>query len=278
MTDDDALADQIKNSLKSIIYGNLKNADSELFKPTINELTDEEEVPSYDMSVFVKNPNVYKQQTNMNFTAENIPGWTTPEGYSAPGLTVGWGSAKNVEGVAEDCMFQTWGATYRVEQTISDLPAGVYTIRYAYGDRDNQEIEDTYAYATTSDGSEFQGGMIPGIGQAFPFISNDAQTCTIEDVVVADGILTIGVNAGDGSHTFFNEVRVLMTGAAAGFDYGKAYEEVMTGVEPTTKTAKVRAIQLFDLNGRRISTAKKGVVIIQKQMSDGSIKVEKVIK
>ena len=28
----------------------------------------------------------------------------------------------------------------------------------------------------------------------------------------------------------------------------------------------------------RISTAKKGVVIIQKQMSDGSIKVEKVIK
>ena len=278
LTDDDVLAENIKNRLKSIIYGELKNAGSELFKPTINELTDEEEVPSYDMSVFVKNPNVYKQQTNMNFTAENIPGWTTPEGYSAPGLTVGWGSAKNVEGVAEDCMFQTWGATYRVEQTISDLPAGVYTIRYAYGDRDNQEIEDSYAYATTSDGSEYQGGMIPGIGQAFPFVVNDNQCSIIEDVVVADGVLTIGVNAGDGSHTFFNEVRVLMTGAAAGFDYGKAYEEVMTGVEPTTKTAKVRAIQLFDLNGRRISTAKKGVVIIQKQMSDGSIKVEKVIK
>ena len=278
LTDDDALADQIKNSLKSIIYGNLKNADSELFKPTINELTDEEEVPSYDMSVFVKNPNIYKQQTNMDFTAENVPGWTTPEGYSAPGLTVGWGAPKHVEGVAEDVMFQTWGPTYRVEQTIEDLPVGVYTIKYAFGDRDNQEFEDSYAFATTSDGNEIQGGMIPGIGQAFPFISNDAQTCTIEDVVVADGILTIGVNAGDGSHTFFNEVRLYINGKVDGFDYGKAYEEVMTGVEPTTKTAKVRAIQLFDLNGRRISTAKKGVVIVQKQMSDGSIKVEKVIK
>jgi hypothetical protein len=118
--------------------------------------------------------------------------------------------------------------------------------------------------------------MIPGIGQAFPFVSNDSQTCTIEDITVTDGQLTIGVNAGDGSHTFFNEVRILMTAPVAGFDYAKAYIDGIDDV--ATEASKVRAIELYDLNGRRISKARQGVVLVKKQMSDGTIRTEKVIK
>ena len=215
----------------------------------------------------------------MNFTPENVPGWITPEDYSAPGLTVGWGSPKNIEGVAEDCMFQTWGGAYRVQQTIEDLPAGIYTIKFAFGDRDNQDIEDSYSFAIDSNENEFTGEC-PGIGQAFPFCTNSSQTSLIEDVIVTDGVLTIGVNAGQGSHTFFNEVRLLLT-APATFDYAGEYaklnEQIETGVEAPA-AARVRGIELYDLNGRRIFTAQKGIQIVKKYMSDGTVRIEKVIK
>ena len=100
----------------------------------------------------------------------------------------------------------------------------------------------------------------------------------VEEVVVTDGILTIGVNAGPSSHTFFNEVRVLMTAPATGFEYGTAYNEfVETGVD-APQSATVRGVELYDLNGRRIITAQKGIQIVKKYLNDGSIRMEKVIR
>jgi hypothetical protein len=69
-----------------------------------------------------------------------------------------------------------------------------------------------------------------------------------------------------------------MTGAA-NVDYAKAYEDIAAGIETLegTPAAKVRAIQLFDLNGRRVMKAQKGITIVKKVMSDGSVKTEKVV-
>ena len=39
----------------------------------------------------------------------------------------------------------------------------------------------------------------------------------------------------------------------------------------------MRAIQLFDLNGRRLTKAQKGITIVRKLMSDGSVKTEKIV-
>ena len=275
LTDDDELAEAIKTRIKLIVYGQLKEKDNDLFPPTTNEETGETTTPEYDMTVFVKNPNIYKQEPNMNFTEENVPGWIVPEGFNRPGLTIGWGAAKNVEGVAEDCMFQTWNSSYRVEQTIGDLPAGVYTIQMGFGERqDEASAEDCYIYVQSTSMDEPEQVQAPVIGQAFPFLN-----MSIEGVVVEDGILTIGVNAGNVSHTFFNDVRVWLTAPISeGFDYASAYEEVATGVETAETPAKVRAIQLYDLNGNRITTARKGIVIVKKLMNDGTVRTEKVIK
>lgn len=277
LTDDDALADAIKNRIKAEIYGQLKNADNTVFAPEVDDETLEETTKSYNMTVFVKNPNVYKQQTNMNFTEENVPGWVTPEGYNAPGLTVGWGSPKNVAGVAEDCMFQTWGAAYRAENIITDLPAGIYTLKAGFGERDTATLDETGVYVRTSatpEGEDYeQIAECPSIGQAFPNLNVELP----DAFEVTDGFLVIGVNAQAGTHTFFNSVELTMVGAVSGFPYDKAYEEVMVGVEDA-KTAKVRGLELYDLNGRRIITARKGLVIVKKYMSDGSVKTEKVIK
>ena len=299
LIDDDGLAEAVKLNIKKLLYSDLKSADSKLFATTIDEDTEEEVIPSYDMTVFVKNPNTYKQQPNMNFTAENVPGWITPEGFGAPGLTVGWGQPKNVEGVAEDCMFQTWGPAYRLEQTITDLPAGVYTIKYGFGERnDDASVDNTFAYVKTSETPEVEPveeGEEPNvedrdlnfyatvgaeiIGQAFPFATGN-NPLMIEDVVVVDGQLTIGVNAGQDSHTFFNDVRLLLSNKTNA-DYASAYNEVIgeieTGVD-NAREVRVRGVELYDLNGRRIVSANKGIQIVKKYMSDGTVRIEKVVK
>lgn len=297
LADDDALAENIKNRIRALVYGQLKEADNKMFEATIDEVTLEEVTPAYDMSVFVKNPNIYKQQPNMNFTDENVPGWTTPEGFNRPGLTVGWGQPKQVEGIAEDCMFQTWGSSYRVEQTITDLPAGVYTLTMGFGERDGSganegNLEGSFIYAKTSDtpalvqpaeGEEAEEEQFAGktdvvhIGQSFPFLNS-----SIENIAVTDGVLTIGANAGPKSHTFFNDVRLKLVAPATGFDYAKAYQEAIeiieTGVDGAkVNTAKVIAIQLFDLSGHQVSVARPGVTIVKKYMSDGTIKTEKKV-
>ncbi len=280
LTDDDDLALAIQNKLKVLLYGQLQDPNNQLFAETVDETTLEMVTPTYDMSVFVKNPNIYKQQDNMNFTPENVPGWDTPEGYNRPGLSVGWGQPRGNNEIAEDCMFQTWGSSYRVEQTITNAPVGVYTLKIGFGERMNEDeanFQDSYIYANTSatpEGEIGQTGECPGIGQSFPYAN-----AVIENIVVLDGVITIGANGGPSSHTFFNDVRLLISGAAPGFDYASAYKEILDGVDQTAaKPAEVVAVALYDLNGRRIITAQRGVMIVKKYMSDGTVRVEKVVK
>jgi hypothetical protein len=292
LTDDDVLADKIKARIREIVYGQLKDPANELFKAVIDDVTLEETTPTYDMTVFVKNPNIYKQSANLDYSEEAVPGWVIPEGFARPGLSCGWGATKGTEVIAEDCMFQTWGASYRVEQTITDLPAGVYTLQIGFGERMNEDassnMENSFVYAKYSDTLAPEEGMeedrelnfagtaeCPGIGQTFP-----NHNAIISGLVVTDGILTIGANASQGSHTFLNDVRLLLTGAAS-VDYAALYTEnaqvIETGIE-TAAAPKVRAIELYDLNGRRITSARQGIVLMKKYMSNGTVETVKVVR
>ena len=287
LTDDDELAEKIKNSLKVKIYGQIKDG-ADLF-PVLEDQYDDEGnavTKSYDMTVFVKNPNMYKLQTGTNYTEGSVPGWSVPEGYNAPGLSVGWGSAQGSEEIAEDCMFQTWGGSYRIQQTIEDLPAGVYTLRGGFGERMSEDeapeaLDDTWFFVQTSDmvaNDEYLQEWAGRIGQAFPHATEGGLgSLAIKEVVITDGIVTLGVNACQGSHTFFNDVRIVLTAAATGFDYAKAYEEVLAGIDETTANVKTRAIAIYDLNGRRMMKAERGVNIVKSLMSDGTIRTQKVI-
>ena len=265
LTDDDAIAASLMNRTTVELYGKLKdNADIFKEKELDPDTGEETEVAKeYGMTVFVKNPNVYKQEANMNYTAENVPGWYTPEGYGNPGLTVGWGAPKNLKNVAEDCMFQTWGASYRAEQKIEKLPAGVYSVIFAFGERNSEEDNaESFVYATynTPDGEAMAQDQPKVIGQSFPFASG-ANATRLDGIQVTDGNLTIGVNAGTGSHTFFNEVRLVLTGPAVGFDYAKAYDDAAAGVETVKVSDKVNNGAIYNLSGQRVNSSFKGLVI-----------------
>ena len=283
LDDDDDLAEKIKLRMKEIIFGQLKNADNKLFEAVMDTNILDFVTPTYDLTVFVKNPNMYA--TGITYNAANqlqrtwaVPGWSTPDTLSAPDISTGWGSATYE---VADCMFQTWGGAYCVEQTIVDLPAGVYNIVGGFGERMSESADvESYFYARTSQTPENVIGTdtihAPVIGQTFP-----VDNLTIPNVVVTDGTLTIGAIAGSNSHTFFNQVKLYMAGAATDFDYAQAYDDVIAAIQGVEEIevapATVLGIELYDLNGRRLSKAQKGIVIVKKYMSNGTIVVEKLL-
>ncbi|MBR1415112.1 MAG: hypothetical protein IJ570_04535 [Prevotella sp.] len=284
--DDDNFAEALKNRVKLEFYGKIKNGEDPFAlheDPTTGEMVSD----SYDMTVFVKNPNIYRTNgSSLDFNEDNVPGWVTPEGFSKPGLSTGWSDPSNGNaGIPSDCMFQTWGSSYRVEQTVTDLPAGVYTLKMGFGERMNDDegnMVGSFTYAKTSatpvagEGEEEQFAAtcdVPGIGQSYPVLN-----AIIEGVVVTDGVLTIGANGGSSSHTFFNDVRLLVSGTAAGFDYAAAYDQLLAGIDETVaKDAKVRAVAIYDLNGRQMPKAQKGVNIVKELLSDGTVRTVKVV-
>ena len=309
ISDDENIVDQIKNTLKLKVYEGMKEPDT--FFPELDPIEDPEtgdlilQRQSYDMSVFIKNPNMYSLLPKNGWSEENVPGWVVTKGN--PGFWGtggdGWGNPRNIEGLPEDIAVTVYHSEAQVEQTITDLPVGIYTVTLVGTDWGNQlgeYDEDTetwsgkdalgFVFAKTSDTPE------PAEGAEVDREVNFAATKTIEwanryglgqysmdlehkltDIAVTDGKLTIGFYYGSDSQYFFGDAKLTLTGAAAGFDYGKAIEEIASGVDQPA-TAKVRALQLYDLNGRRIVTAQKGIQIVKKMMSDGTVKTQKVIK
>lgn len=274
ITDDDEVVEKLKQNIKMALYKKIMDGDAALFAEDPNT----GEKPAYDMSVFFKNPNTYAFHLGDGLNEENVPGWTV-DGTGA-GITHLWtGGTHDTKGIADDVAFFGQGIV-KLEQTISDLPAGVYTVILDAtcwtwnSDGTKADCTDAYAYCKTSANEEgtFAGQVqMDNYGQY-----SGHHDMVMENVVVTDGQLTIGVQYNDKAQYVFDKiVAINMTAPAAGVNYADLYA---TGIDATAATAQVKAIELFDLNGQRIPAAKKGVVIVKKIMSDGTVQTQKVIK
>ena len=105
----------------------------------------------------------------------------------------------------------------------------------------------------------------------------------LTDVEVRDGQLTIGVNWANviPAQFMFDAVKIYLTGAAPGFDYATAYEDmkkIVDEIDAAAAAATVKSVEIFDINGAQLPVAKKGVNIVKKTMSDGTIITEKIVK
>ena len=279
LDDNDELAEEVKNYIKADVYGKLKDGENIFQKIDNSDPENPETVAAtIDMSVFVKNPNMY----SLEYSTE-VPGWTTvsgnPAAWSSWDGNVSHGTKTPY--VEDCCIYLQWHQQARVEQTITDLPAGIYTVQFNANDN-SAESEGTVVYVQTSEtpaveeGAEFDVNVnAAGWAQ----VDNSGWDREVTDIVVTDGVLTLGFKSGSTSQPFLEYVKVLMK-APANVDYSALYTEAAAaGIETLegTPAAKVRAIELFDLNGRRVMKAQKGLNIVKKVMSDGSVKTEKVI-
>lgn len=274
--DDDELAEKVKNNLKAALYKKI-NAGENLFPE------DEQTglAQTHDLSVFVKNPNVYAPAFTMA-----IPGWTNLKGNAEAWSSWGPNPTHNANtAYPEDVAFHPgWHAEATTEQTITDLPAGIYNIVFKCRDHSGDITEEvfSYVYVKISSTPDVEEGAdmdkdINTAGWAKVTHQDGMADIEIPNIIVEDGMLTLGCTWSNLSQAFLDDVHIYLTGKAD-VDYSALYDEVATGVDKAAATAKVRAIELYDLNGQRIPVAKKGVVIVKKQMSDGTVKMEKVIK
>lgn len=210
LDEEEWLVDEMKQSIKKDIYKKLSKADNTLFDPIIDEATLEEITPAYNMNIFVENPNIYKWgYSDKDFS---VPGWYVENAN----VSTGWVNYDSWE-VPADAMFSNWGNFFEVAQSIGDLPAGTYTVKFAVGERQEDTYTDSKAYVYT--GNEEYYADIDYIGQTFPEFSVNNGIVTIKNVVVTDGWMQFGVLAESGSHLFFNEVQLLLTAPAPGYAY-----------------------------------------------------------
>ena len=278
LDDSDELAEELKKFVKAEMYGKLKD-NTNIFETVDNSDPENPETKavSYDMTVFVKNPNLYARE----YSTE-VPGWTTISGNPTAWSSWDGNVSHNTKTpyVEDCCIYLQWHASCMVEQTITDLPAGVYTINF--NANDNSDTSDgTLVYVKKSDTPVVEEGaeINPDVNfAAYAQVDKSGWERLIEGVTVTDGVLTLGFKSGSTSQPFLNEVHILLTGAA-NVNYSDLYNEVITNIgETVSSDNKVRAIELYDLNGRRITKAQKGLVIVKKVMSDGTIRTQKVVK
>lgn len=289
--DNDEISAAIMKRATFEIYKDLASGESQLFTPSAdadgNEIT-----PSYDLSVFIKNPNAYGPAKSAE-----VPGWTATQGSVVAWSS--WGDDSHnslLPDYPQDCSIHAgWhpngekGAI--VEQTIENLPAGIYNVQLRCWEN-GEKPEDTsiptvgfsFGFAKTSDVLDPERD--PETGELTEDFDPDLHTSgattststLIEGLEVIDGKLTIGYHYGNKSQAFLEDSWIYLVGASTTFpSYADAYQELLTNIDAATP-AKTRAIELYDMNGRRISTARKGIVIVKKLMSDGSVNTQKVVK
>ena len=273
VTDDDELANAMKKTITTYLYERLAGDAGDLFSEEETENGTVKNGP--DMTVFVKNPNMYALLPSNGINPENTPGWEKIDGnmglYGSGGN--GWGNPRNIEGLPEDCAFTIYQANTRAEQTITDLPAGNYIVTLYGSDWGNKKKDDGsgvdamgFVYAKTSDTPAVEEGAEEDRDINF------AATATCEyagqyqmnrahelEVTVVDGKLTIGMQFCSDSQYFFGDVKLRLVGPAEGVDYTAELQKLLTGVE-TVKTAANSTV-IYDLQGRRVAQPTKGLYI-----------------
>jgi hypothetical protein len=271
--DNDEIAEAIIKKANQIILADLAGEGTLFAGATVDD-EGNEVGPSYDLSVFAKNPNIYGPANSTE-----VPGWTNVTGNGFAWSS--WDGATNHSAntpYPEDCQIHAgWHPSNGAisQQTIENLPAGIYTVKIQCSDNNSPWSEGTCAFVKTSATPELEEEET--LDPDVHYYSYIAASGDLENIEVLDGKLTVGFNFGPGSQAFLNDVEIWMTAPADGHNYAGDYAEFNTDIT-AAKPAKVRALEMFDLNGRRISSARKGLVIVKKVMSDGTVKTQKVVK
>lgn len=273
--DDDDAAEAIINRAKLTILKNIE-------KLSLGEYQEDENLEetfvsneTYDLTVFAKNPNIY-----IPAKTTEVPGWTKVRG-NAYGWTSWDGNANHSDNTAypeDGSLHAGWhpnpGAI--VEQTITGLPAGLYQIKVTSSDNNSPVSEGTETFIKLSD------TPAPNTAESEEFDLNahtaDHQPASgtyTYQVEIKDGLVTVGMAYGTGSQAFLNGIEIILIGKAKEVDYEK---EFTNGIDSKTAAPVVRDIKVFDLNGRRQVVAKKGLNIVKKTLSDGTVVTEKIVK
>lgn len=313
ISDDDLLAAKLMKIATAKYYTAMIDPakKEKFFEAQYDEEGEEISNGTYDFSFFLKNSNIYIQTAQEQIAqslelvsdeeAEHTvyqgaacPGWTFEDVQGWSTWSTGWSDHKSADYPVE-AMASNWNGSYTIKQSIENLPAGLYILKGGVSERDTYH-EDSYFFWQTSNDDDIVMMSVPNAGQTFPNLNmssarinaffNEGNEVTEDEegnpidpaedeyLEILDGKLTIGAHASTSdSHIFINNFAIYLVGGADNFDYKQAIE---TGIE-NVKSDKLVNVAVYDLNGRQIVRAAKGVNIVKRTYGDGSVKVGKYL-
>lgn len=159
-----------------------------------------------DLTCLINYPNMRTSSTEPSDSV-GFGSWGAHEGiYKADTLQGGWkyAIATSAKYVANRYMrgmtcMQLWAGavnTIDINQKITDLPNGLYTVSAMFNTTTGRE-NDQHAYGTSGDATSVSpsltaDGLWPVDGSDDDIVENDWTTLTTDKVLVSDGTLTIG--------------------------------------------------------------------------------------
>lgn len=276
ITDDDAVAQNLKNAIKKRLYENLADVNDTTFAEKTDPNTLETYVDSLNMSVFIKNPELYVVHTATgNKDMEACPGWTFTD-VSSTGYDLSWGTSWSyvisATRPAANAQLSSWGKSFNMHQDITDLPVGVYSIRigaserFDYTDESNNRDGIPYSdwfYVKTTNGID--SIRITKASSQLP-----ENNLSIDNIVVTDGKLTIGAKDSVACYPTVEGFSIYMKAKAPNFDYATNVESINDADK-----AMLKGVDYYDINGQRISKPTRGITITKWNYSDGTSIVKK---
>lgn len=263
----------------------MKTVSSMLYakKALYEAILDDPSIDSIDVSAaFITNGELYTttkaSQLGNNCNMANIngvdffPGWkyTFKKGNPYMGGT-SWGAGKaSSDGKPYNTYVNLdWNTGFTMEQTIEELPAGIYSLGVGYGispsandgsfkvyelgDEEDVLIADTVFY--TSEGA---GGTGSGT-KANNFLSFENK----------NGVrLFINPSCGNNGWNSFDNVTLQFINASEDFDYNDALDEVEDAITEKLKATAVisakavKGVKYYDVNGVELKAPKSGLNII----------------
>ena len=265
---------------------------NEFDEPTGNIIYD---VVGLELTGYVQNPKFYRE-----YEVAGIPGWTLDAGSDSTTLNIAYGgTAPSADSPVTDQEINIYGnADYNLYQTLENLPAGVYTIKFSTRtplvDKTNDYGKIFYYNAQNDETGEWDKYIYAGAavepykGGSWGY-GNEANNTMIENVQVGeDGTLLIGAREHYSSGkaekhedntpqsfwtgtTMCDNVRIFLVAPLEGYDYAKAAQEYATAIDTVENEAEAKVVTgIYNINGAQISSIQKGVNLVK--FSDGSVK------
>lgn len=312
-TDDRAVANNLNAANKLRVLQILANelVNGQIPEAYLTKVNEREEYDEYDeptgnmicdvigieLTGCVQNPKFYRE-----YGVDGIPGWALEAGSDSTSLNIAYGgTAPSVDTPVTDMEINIYGnADYNLYQTLENLPAGIYTIKFStrtplvdktddygkifYYNAQNDETGewDKYIYAGSAV-EPYKGGSW-GYG-------NESNNTMIENVQVGeDGTLLIGAREHYSSGkaekhedntpqsfwtgtTMCDNVRIFLVAPLEGYDYAQAAKDMEVSIDAVENEADANAkviTGIYNINGAQVSSIQKGVNLVK--FSDGSVK------
>ena len=266
--DDDDLADKL-NELNTRFLYNAFHDNEIVFG---NSWEDPALTDSLDMTGFIKNPNTYSNKLTQGLDNTAFPGWVTT-GLENAGIQ----DLPTATNPVKDTHPGYWnGNVDKFEQTITNLPVGIYNInlktRAAGGIERSAYTDYIYSYIVLTEGDTIKSAFEQPGSWGLPTNHNTSY----RGVLITEGKLTIGFRTQMFTSSweptmFFGDPEIWMVGK----DPNYVYE--YTGQKQVELDSPVKEVQYFSIQGYRISRPIVGLNIVKTIYENGSTQVQKVM-